>query len=97
MAKAKKKIKNLASKILDIPKRSEPINKARARVESMKSEISIKIDNDSGIRAKIKELALLRRDASQVWDTVRDDKHSDEDIRELIRSEGFGKLLQNIS
>ncbi len=51
----------------------------------------------SEVRKIIQELSLLRRDASIVWDEIKDDTHSDEDIRELCRAKGYGTLVQEIS
>ena len=54
------------------------------------------VPKESTIRKKIEELRLIRRDAATIWEEINEN-HSDEEIKELVRSKNFGTLLGEIS
>jgi len=84
MAKAKKTIKKAVHSV------KKKVKKVAEKV------VTPPAPPTSKVRDKIKDLAGQRRDASIIWEEITDN-HSDEDIRELIRSKGFGTLLGNVS
>ena len=51
---------------------------------------------EAKIKKHIEELRLVRRDAAVIWEEINEN-HSDEDLREIIRSHNFGTLLGEVS
>ena len=81
MARAKKTIKKAVKSIF--AKKAPPAPKPE-------------VPKESTIRKKIDELRLVRRDAAVIWEEINEN-HSDEDLREIIRSHNFGTLLGKVS
>ena len=79
--KAKKAAKKAVKKVVEVLKSPAP-----------KPEVP----KESTIRKKIEELRLMRRDAATIWEEINEN-HSDEEIKELVRSKNFGTLLGEIS
>ena len=49
------------------------------------------------VRKHIEEISSIRRDAATVWEVIKDDKHTDNDIRVIVKSLQFDTLLGEIS
>ena len=49
------------------------------------------------VRKHIEEVSKTRRDAATVWEVIKDDKHTDDDIRVIVKSLKFETLLGEIS
>ena len=49
------------------------------------------------VRKHIEEVSKTRRDAATVWEVIKDDKHTDDDIRVIVKSLKFDTLLGEIS
>ena len=49
------------------------------------------------VRKHIEGISGTRRDASTVWEVIKNDKHSDDDIRVIVKSLQFDTLLGEIS
>ena len=49
------------------------------------------------VRKHIEEVSKTRRDAATVWGVIKDDKHTDDDIRVIVKSLKFDTLLGEIS
>ena len=49
------------------------------------------------VRKHIEKISGTRRDAATVWEVIKDDKHSDDDIRVIVKSLQFDTLLGEIS
>ena len=81
MARAKKTIKKAVKSVF--AKKAPPAPKPE-------------VPKESKIKKHIEELRLVRRDAAIIWEEINEN-HSDEEIRELIRSKNFGTLLGKIS
>ena len=81
MARAKKTIKKVMKSVF--AKKAPPAPKPE-------------VPKESKIKKNIEKLRLVRRDAAIIWEEINEN-HSDEEIRELIRSKNFGTLLGKIS
>jgi len=81
MARAKKTIKKAMKSVF--AKKAPPAPKPE-------------VPKESKIRKHLEKLRLVRRDAAIIWEEINEN-HSDEEIRELIRSKNFGTLLGKIS
>ena len=79
--KAKKAAKKAVKKVVEVLKSPAP---------------KLEVPKESTIRKKIEELRLMRRDAATIWEEINEN-HSDEEIKELVRSKNFGTLLGEIS
>ena len=51
----------------------------------------------SNIRKTIESLAGERSDAAVIWKQIKDGKHSDDEIKAIVNSKNFYRLLGNIS
>ena len=49
------------------------------------------------VRTHLESLAKTRKDAAMVWGVIKDDKHTDDDIRVIVKSFKFDTLLGEIS
>ena len=72
-------------------KRGKSAKKAIAGLKSVVSKPSV------DVRTHLESLAKTRKDAAMVWEIIKDDKHTDDDIRVIIKSFKFDTLLGEIS
>ena len=80
MARAKKTIKKVMKSVF--AKKAPPAPKPE-------------VPKESKIIKHLEELRMKRRDAAIIWEEINEN-HSDEEIRELIRSKNFGTLLGEV-
>jgi len=80
MARSKKTIKKVIKSVF--AKKAPPAPKPE-------------VPKESKIKKNIEKLRLVRRDAAIIWEEINEN-HSDEEIRELIRSKNFGTLLGEV-
>ena len=79
-------------------KAKKAAKKAVKDVEILAPPVTPKASASSiDVRKHIEEVSRTRRDAATVWEVIKDDKHSDDDIRVIVKSLQFDTLLGEIS
>ena len=79
-------------------KAKKAAKKAVKNVEVLAPPVTPKAAASSvDVRKHIKEISGTRRDAATVWEIIKDDKHTDDDIRVIVKSLQFHGLLGEIS
>ena len=79
-------------------KAKKAAKKAVKNVEVLAPPVTPKASASSiDVRKHIEGISGTRRDASTVWEVIKNDKHSDDDIRVIVKSLQFDTLLGEIS
>jgi hypothetical protein len=79
-------------------KAKKAAKKAVKNVEVLAPPVTPKAAASSvDVRKHIEEVSGLRRDAATVWEVIKNDNHSDDDIRVIVKSLKFDTLLGEIS
>ena len=79
-------------------KAKKAAKKAVKNVEVLAPPVTPKAAASSvDVRKHIEEVSGTRRDAATVWEVIKNDNHSDDDIRVIVKSLQFETLLGEIS
>ena len=79
-------------------KAKKAAKKAVKNVEVLTPPVTPKASASSiDVRKHIEGISGTRKDASTVWEVIKNDKHSDDDIRVIVKSLQFDTLLGEIS
>ena len=87
--------KQLLAKVREL---SEDQKVEKEAVEVLTPPVTPKVATSAiDVRKHIKEISGTRKDASTVWEVIKNDNHSDDDIRVIVKSLKFDTLLGEIS
>ena len=79
-------------------KAKKAAKKAVKNVEVLAPPVTPKVSASSiDVRKHIEGISGTRRDAATVWGVIKDDKHTDDDIRVIVKSLKFDTLLGEVS
>ena len=79
-------------------KAKKAAKKAVKNVEVLAPPVTPKAAASSvDVRKHIEEVSGTRTDAATVWEVIKNDNHSDDDIRVIVKSLQFETLLGEIS
>ena len=72
-------------------KAGKTVKKAIAGLKSVVTKPSV------DVRKHLESAAKTSKDAAMIWEIIKDDKHTDDDIRVIVKSFKFDTLLGEIS
>ena len=78
-------------------KAKKVVSKAKKTVDKIEDVLPKVSSSSSGIRSKIESLKDNRRDASVIWELIKNGSQSDDEIKAIINSKNFYELLGEIS
>ena len=86
--------KQLLAKVRELSEDQE----VEEKVEVLAPPVTPKASASSvDVRKHIEEVSKTRRDAATVWEVIKDDNHTDDDIKVIVKSLKFDTLLGEIS